>query len=131
MKQRVESWRAGALEIPHFTTPRLLEKNPKSRRRAVELALSHQHFKAPFPPDADEMTVHLRRLRHIAQGEEVKAADGAVGGDRRGRLILRHSSSFKAGPRALQQSLPQRSGGTEPAGLGAEFHALLGACLSN
>jgi len=35
------------------------------------------------------MTVNLRMLRRIDQGEEVEAADGAVGGDRRGGLILR------------------------------------------
>ena len=67
------------------------------------------------------MTVNLRMLRRIDQGEEVDAADGAVGGDRRGRLILRNGGSFKAGPLALQQSLPLRGGGAELAGLGAEL----------
>ena len=56
------------------------------------------------------MPVNLRMLRRIDQGKEVKAADGAVGGDRRGRLIFRHGGSFKAGPLALQQTLPQRGG---------------------
>lgn len=32
------------------------------------------------------MSVNLRMLRRINQGEEVAAADGAVGGDRRGRF---------------------------------------------
>ena len=71
------------------------------------------------------MTVNLRMLRRINQGEEVEAPDGAVGGDRRGGLIVRHGGSFKARPLALQQSLPQRGGGAELAGLGAEFHAQL------
>ena len=57
------------------------------------------------------MTVNLRMLRRIDQGEEVEAADGAVGGDRRGCSGFRHGGFFKAGPLALQQSLPQRGGG--------------------
>ena len=40
------------------------------------------------------MTVNLRMLRRINHGEEVEAADGAVGGG----LISRHGGSFKAGP---------------------------------
>lgn len=67
------------------------------------------------------MTVNLRMLRRIDQGKEAETADGAVGGDRRGRLILRLVSSFKAGPLALQQSLPLRGGGAKLAGLGTEF----------
>lgn len=51
------------------------------------------------------MPVNLRTLRRIDQGQEVEAADGAVGGDRRGRLIFRHGGTFKAGPLALQQPL--------------------------
>ena len=76
------------------------------------------------------MTVNLRMLRRINQSEEVEAADGAVGGDRRGRLIFRHRGTFKAGSLALQQPLPKRGGGAELAGLGAEFHAQPGAMLS-
>ena len=65
-------------------------------------------------------------LGRINQGEEVEAADGAEGGDRRGGLLLRHGGSIKAGPLALQQSLPLRGGGTELAGLGVEFHSRQG-----
>ena len=51
------------------------------------------------------MTVNLQMLRRIDQGEEVEAADGAVGGDRRGGLIFWHGGSFKAGALALQQTV--------------------------
>ena len=57
------------------------------------------------------MTVNLRMLRRTDQGEEVEAADGAVGGDRRGSLISRHGGFFKAWPLALQQWLPERGDG--------------------
>jgi hypothetical protein len=73
------------------------------------------------------MTVNLRMPCLSDQGEEVEAADGAVGGNRRGGFALRHGGTFKVAPLALQSSLPQRRGGAELAGLGAEFHAQLGA----
>ena len=71
----------------------------------------------------DGMPVNLRMFRRIDQGEAAEATDGPVGGDRRGRLFFRHGGTFKAGPLALQQPLPQRGGGAELAGLGAESHA--------
>jgi hypothetical protein len=64
------------------------------------------------------MTVNLRMLRRIDQGEEVEAADGAVGGNASGCRVLRHRGILETGPLALQQPLPQRGGGAELAGLG-------------